>query len=94
MCLYLRTKFQVSSIILTSFREEEVILHHSSPTSKRTPKNPTQIRVNTCLHHHNELLYLSSFLDLGPFMLYLCDLFFIFMFIFMMINPFHTADLF
>ena len=41
MRLYLRTKFQVSSIFLTSFR---VIL--PPPTSKRAPKKPTQIRIN------------------------------------------------
>ena len=44
MCVYVRTKFQVSSIILTSFRRE-VILPTPLPT-KRTPKNPTQIKVN------------------------------------------------
>ena len=44
MCVYVRTKFQVSSIILTSFRRE-VILPTPFPT-KRTPKNPTQIKVN------------------------------------------------
>ena len=33
MCVYLHTKFQVSGICLT-------------PTSKRTPKKPTQIWVN------------------------------------------------
>ena len=41
MCVYLRTKFQVCSIILTSFRQEVVL----PPTSKRLPKKPTQIRV-------------------------------------------------
>ena len=45
MCVYLRTKFQVSSIILTSFIQEgEVIL-----PKKGTPKEPTQIRVNSHL---------------------------------------------
>ena len=42
--MYLRAKFEVSSIILTSFTQGgEVILLPS--TSKRTPKKPTQIRV-------------------------------------------------
>ena len=41
MCIYLRAKFQVSSIIPTSFRQWVV----SPYTSKRTPKKPTQIRV-------------------------------------------------
>ena len=43
MIVYLRAKFQVSSIILTSFRQGG-----NSPdplTSKRTPKKPTQISV-------------------------------------------------
>ena len=54
MCVYLHTTFQVSSTILTSFRQG--VKHNSnefqaggnftpSPTStsKRTPKEPTQI---------------------------------------------------
>ena len=42
--MYLRAKFEVSNIILTSFRQGgEVILLPS--TSKRIPKKPTQIRV-------------------------------------------------
>ena len=50
MEVYLRAKFEVSSIILTRFRQVGVILP-SPPlpptpvTSKRTPKKPTQIRV-------------------------------------------------
>ena len=44
MCVYVRTKFQVFSIILTSFRRE-VILPTPTP-AKRTPKNPNQIKVN------------------------------------------------
>ena len=43
--VYLRAKFEISSIILTSFRQG-VILPPPSPTSKRTPKKTTQIRVN------------------------------------------------
>ena len=55
MRVYLRTKFQVSSIILTSFRQGEgggrrEILpvpppSNTSKHTKRTPKTPTQIRV-------------------------------------------------
>ena len=41
MSVYLRAKFHVSSITLTSFR-----LGGGPPISKRTPKKPTQIRVN------------------------------------------------
>ena len=46
MDVYLRAKFEVSSIILTGFRQRGggVILPPSS-TSKRTRKKPTQIRV-------------------------------------------------
>ena len=40
MCMYLRAKFQVSSIIL-----EGLGGNFNSPTSKRTPKKPTQIRI-------------------------------------------------
>ena len=51
MGVYLRAKFEVSSIILTSFRQGVILL---PPTSKRTPKKPTQIRVKenvTCFKH-------------------------------------------
>ena len=45
MCVYLSTKFQVSSIILTSFK------HGCNPppplpSAKRTIKKPIQIKVN------------------------------------------------
>ena len=57
MCVYLRTKFQVSSIVLTSFKwgrdggdnftppppPTHTLTH--THTSKQTPKKPTQIRV-------------------------------------------------
>ena len=39
----LHAKFEVFSIILTSFRQG---VSFTRPTSKRTPKKPTQIRVN------------------------------------------------
>ena len=47
--------------------------------------------LNTYNHHHTEILfvfiiYLCPCLDLGLFMSYLCDLFLIFIFIFIMIN--------
>ena len=45
MCLYLCAKFEVSSIILMSFRQGDNFTP-PPPTSKRTPKKPTQIRVN------------------------------------------------
>ena len=44
MSVYLRAKFEVSSIILTRFRKG-VILPPPPFTSKRTPTKPTQIRV-------------------------------------------------
>ena len=44
-CVYLSAKFEVSSIILTSFTQGE-ILAPPPLTSKRTPKKPTQITVN------------------------------------------------
>ena len=44
MGVYLRAKFEVSSIILICFRQGEG--KFTTPTSKRTPKKPTQIRVN------------------------------------------------
>ena len=43
MCVYLTAKFQVSSIIPTSFRQGVIL--PPSPTSKRTPKKPTQFRI-------------------------------------------------
>ena len=44
ICVYLRVKFQVSSIIVTSFRQGDNFILHS--TAKRTPKKPTKIRFN------------------------------------------------
>ena len=44
MCVYLRTKVQTSSIILTSFRWGN-FNQRPNPTAKQTPKRPTQIRV-------------------------------------------------
>ena len=41
MCVYLRAKFQISSVILTGGVD-----NFTSPISKRTPKKPTQTRVN------------------------------------------------
>ena len=43
ICGYLHTKFQVSSIILTSFRRGSFT---PPPPPNETPKKPTQIRVN------------------------------------------------
>ena len=45
MGVSLRAKFEVSRIILTSFRQGGNFT--PSPTSKEAPKKPTQIRVKT-----------------------------------------------
>ena len=42
MCVYLRAKFEVANIILTSFRQGVVL---PSLQSKLIPKKPTQTRV-------------------------------------------------
>ena len=47
--MYLRTKFQVSSIIQTSFRQRVILSHPPHPTAKGTPKKPIQIRVKDLL---------------------------------------------
>ena len=49
MYVYLHTKFQDSSIILTSVKQGGVGGNFTllSPTAKQTPKKPSQIRVNT-----------------------------------------------
>ena len=46
MGVYLRAKFEVSSIILTSFRQGVILPPTPTFTSKGTTKKPTQIRVN------------------------------------------------
>ena len=43
MCVYLRSKLQVSRIILTSFRK--VVILPTPNIAKRTPKRPTQITI-------------------------------------------------
>ena len=54
MCMFLRTKLQVSSIIRTRFRQG-VILAPPLPASKWNPKKLTQIRVKI-LNITHELL--------------------------------------
>ena len=47
MLVYLRTKFQISSIILTSFRQRgRGDGGNFTPTVKRTPKRPTLTRID------------------------------------------------
>ena len=48
MSVYLRAKYEVSSIILTSFRREVIT----------PPKKPTQIRVNTTSNNSQNVYYL------------------------------------
>ena len=69
MGLHLRTKFQVSSIILTGFRQEMGVILPSL-TSKQTPKEPTEIRVNG-----TEQFSLLSVFCLQCFALHCCFLF-------------------
>ena len=45
MGVYLRAKFENSSIILTSFRQGGWVILCPPPDLKQTPKEPTQIRV-------------------------------------------------
>ena len=59
MGVHLRAKFEVSSIILTSFRQGGVILH--PPTSKRTSKKPTQIRVDKTTICCSNMSYFNVF---------------------------------
>ena len=54
MGMYLCAKFEVSSIILTSFRRG----NFTPPTSKGTPKKPTQIRVNEIDTFYSSIYYL------------------------------------
>ena len=49
MGAYLRAKFEVFSIILTSFRQGVIL--PPPHTSKQTPKNPYQIRVNPITYY-------------------------------------------
>ena len=49
MCLYLHTKFQVSSIILASFRQVVIL----PPAQKQTPKKPTLIRVKVAIENQS-----------------------------------------
>ena len=61
MCLYLRTKFQISSLTLTIFRQEELFTHR-----KTTPKKPNLIRIKYYLNFKIEeiLIQLRLFLVL------------------------------
>ena len=62
MFVYLRTKFQVSSITLTSFRQ--VGGNFTPHTSKRIPKKPTEIRVNDLNENSNvNFMLLFVYLD-------------------------------
>ena len=62
-CVYLRTKCQVSSIILTSFRQAVLLPPPSPlppPTSKRNPlKSPRRLGLNNLLHCYMPMLIIS-----------------------------------
>ena len=58
--MYLCTKFQVSSIILTSFDGGRGG-YFNPPTSKRTPKIPTQIRVKNLFLNMNVQVYTTKY---------------------------------
>ena len=68
MGVYLRAKFEVFRKILTSSRLGSSFTTTHSPTSKRTPKTPTQITVKTLeidnliilLFMHEKYLHLST----------------------------------
>ena len=51
MDVYLRAKFEVSSIILTGLRQGIILPSHAH--LKTNPKKPTQIRVKTSSSNHN-----------------------------------------
>ena len=64
MGLYLHAKFQVSSIILMSFRqggEGATLLTPPRPPSKQTSKEPTQIRVNKLVKLCSSFFQKNSF---------------------------------
>ena len=55
--MYLRTKFHVSSIILTGFRQAGAVIlpppappHPTPVTAKRTPKKPSLINVKLIMN--------------------------------------------
>ena len=79
MCVYLNAKFKISIIILTSVRKlgEGSNFKPPSPTSKRTHKSPTHIRVKVNkIHIHIFISFPSRQLYLlinqTSFMKYLC----------------------
>ena len=79
MCVYLNAKFKISIIILTSVRKlgEGSNFKPPSPTSKRTQKSPTHIRVKVNkIHIHIFISFPSRQLYLlinqTSFMKYLC----------------------
>ena len=52
MGVYLLAKFEVSSIILTGSRQGGRNFSAPLPTSKQTPRKPTQIRVKITLNRY------------------------------------------
>ena len=66
MCVYVRTKFQVSSIILTSFRRE-VILPTPPPPENEPLKAPPRLKLTQKLFP-TEIVHVSNtiYLCLSP----------------------------
>ena len=64
MCVYVRAKFEVSSIILTSFRHREWEANFTHPTSKSTTKKPIQIRVKTSMLRSDSFDYSDAYIGL------------------------------
>ena len=58
MCVYLRIKFKICSVILMNFRQEGLILR--PPTAKQTIKNSDQDRVKNRLYHREIKISSSS----------------------------------
>ena len=58
--MYLRTKFQVSSAIVTSFRHGVILPFHITKPLKPTPKKLTQIRVKSIKKKSKLKLILGS----------------------------------
>ena len=62
MVVYLCAKFEVCSIILTSFRQEGSNSPPAPP--KQTPKKPTQIRVKGLRHFPVCYEFLDNFIEI------------------------------
>ena len=48
MCLYIHTKFEVSSVTLTSFGQGVILPYPYPPTAKQTPEHPPTLKIQNC----------------------------------------------